>query len=104
MFFVGQPVVCIASFSAEWRIRWPELALPTKGTIYRVRDVYYEDWAGLRLQGIKNPPSDYGVEPYYTAEAFRPLTERKNDAEAFVRKLKEACAPKQKEKERVGVE
>lgn len=93
MFYVGQKVVCVED---RGQVNRPEF-LVKKGVVYTVVRVYKRPVTGtLSLEFFELPPPP---EPYcFPAKYFRPLQERKNDGEAFVRKLKEDCMPKEIER------
>lgn len=106
-FFAGQKIVCVNDSNL------PDCLSPiARGAIYTVREARLnprKDCIGLRLCEIRNNDIDTVMEgrgePFYSGTRFRPLTERKNDGEAFVEQLKRDCIPSPtKVKEREGVE
>ena len=94
MFFVGQKVVCVDA-SIPHHIPGV-VGILCKGEVYTVAKtgvVHPFDMDHLPCIEIIE---EHGLHAYW-AHRFRPLVERKNDGEAFVRKLKKNCMPKQLE-------
>lgn len=98
IFSVGQKVVCIGTEGSPnidwdaWVSYW-KITRPDRGSIYTVRDTR----AGLlrqhiRLVEIVNPKAKFidapPQEPWFWAEAFRPVIERKTDISIFMKMLK----------------
>lgn len=79
MFTTGQKVVCIDDEFTEFiKVRYS--ALPTKNSIYTVRDVVlgcnYQGEAGevaIYLEELINPANQAGTERGFNAERFAPL-------------------------------
>lgn len=69
MFTTGQKVVCIDDEFTEFiKVRYS--ALPTKNSIYTVRDVE----VAIYLEELINPANQAGTERGFNAERFAPLT------------------------------
>jgi hypothetical protein len=101
----GQPLMCIKDDWYHPSGIDPEHRLPRAGVIYRFREYDAGDPEFIRLMEISNPLLVNGHEVSFWIEHFRPLTERKNDGEAFVEQLKRDCIPSPtKANEREGVE
>lgn len=110
-FHSGQKVVCINAEPMPGTLGWhPATDIPVKGAIYTIRALGKDSfdnpavklfeicWRGDTHRGFDD-------DGYYLATRFRPLTERKNDGEAFVEQLKRDCIPSPtKVKEREGME
>jgi len=108
MFHVGQKVVCIKEGPWIFELSHPDWvilykpAIPRYENICTIREkrILAKD-GGLYLRfheyNNKHAPVNDSDEMSFHAIQFRPLTERKNDGEAFVRKLKEDCLPKKLE-------
>ncbi len=86
-FRVGQKVVCVRGPGSYPGCRWP-----VKGIVYTVRQI--NDWPSgtiILLDEINNSHlmNELGntIEPGFGARFFRPVTEPKNDVEAFVTEL-----------------
>lgn len=89
-FQVGQKVVCIGSKGTPnidweaWCAYW-KVARPTRGSIYTIRDTRIgSNRQHVRLVEIVNPIAEFSdalpQEPWFWAEAFRPVVEKKTDA------------------------
>ena len=92
MFYVGQKVVCIES----WDGKGCADCIINLHQIYTIERFYHSNILGVPAVWLVNVAdhAKTGDKGGYEASRFRPLTERKNDGEAFVRKLKEDCIPK----------
>lgn len=101
MLWVRQKVVCIGTDGSP-RIDWDAWAAlykvvrPVRGSIYTVRDtrIGSEGRQFIRLVEIVNPPAKFSdapdQEPWWWAEAFRPLVERETDISVFQEILRKA--------------
>lgn len=112
-FRIGQRVICIdADDRGQYTPGLFRGSLLTgldglrEGAIYTVRGVGpFVGFPCLWLEEIERPPFLDCGEPGYAIQRFRPLTERKNDGEAFVEQLKRDCIPSpMKVNEREGAE
>jgi hypothetical protein len=91
-FFVGQRVTMIKDVG-HW-VTGPEdvgLLMPEFGVVYIIRELYMgASELFLRFKELRNEKVAHleGVEePAFAANVFRPLVERKNDTEAFIKAL-----------------
>lgn len=109
-FIVGQKVICLRD---SWDVLPPGMSrlpsvLPKAGCEYVVRSCEASHWPecryAIRLRGLHLSKLPNGLEPSFCThgfdglENFKPVIERPNDGEAFVRKLKELCGPRRLEK------
>ncbi|MDB5603538.1 MAG: hypothetical protein JWP25_438 [Bradyrhizobium sp.] len=83
MFRVGQEVECITD---AWQPGRLKLTMPKARCVYTIRGMTLRPWSdvqrGLWLIGIDNKVShfiDGTYEPYFDAQYFRPIVERKTD-------------------------
>lgn len=76
-----------------WVSYW-KIARPVRGSIYTVRDARFgkSGRQHIRLVEIVNPAAEFcdapPQEPWWWAEAFRPIVERKTDISIFTKMLK----------------
>ena len=93
MFRVGQKVVCIGTVGSPnvdweaWVSCW-KIIRPSRGSVYTVRDIRMGAIRQhVRLVEIINPNAEFKdaqpQEPWFWAEAFRPIVERKTDISAL---------------------
>lgn len=98
-FHVGQKVVCVnpwhtdslgkqelienAIYTIRWIGDWEYLPFSARSLCLRLYEVHrgQDEWCSA--------PQAFDIP--FCVSRFRPLTERPNDGEAFVRKLKDAC-------------
>lgn len=101
MLHIGQKMVCIGGEGTpkppgwwdEWAAEWG-VTRPTRGEVYTVRDIKARKKGGfrIRLVEIVNPPvlmrGAPQQEPWFWAEMFRPVVEKKTNISAFEEILK----------------
>jgi hypothetical protein len=97
-FRIGQKVVCVGiegTPRADWS-EWPayyKIVKPERGPVYTVRDsrIGANGRQHIRLVEIVNPPAKFidapDQEPWWWAEGFRPVVERKTSIEIFTKLL-----------------
>ena len=96
---VGQKVVCIGADGTpniDWDawLAYYKIVRPERGSIYTVRDTRMGsgDRQFIRVSEIINPLADFidapRQEPWWWAEAFRPIVEHKTDISVFTAMLK----------------
>lgn len=100
-FRIGQKVVCVGTNGTP-RVDWDawvayyKIVRPDRGSIYTVRDIRIgsEGRQFIRLVEIVNPHAKFcdapDQEPWWWAEAFRPVVDRKTDISFAVEILKKA--------------
>jgi hypothetical protein len=107
MFYVGQRVTPNGRSSAGnelgRKLARSGISVPKFGDVVRIKtiNVWHSSTLLTFVEHDNSHLSTNGYEPGFNAECFSPVVERPNDGEAFVRALKDACAPVEKEKERV---
>ena len=98
MFYVGQKVVCVDTKPLQG-YDFPQIEKPSLNMIYTIAALAINDDNDPVCQLVELKRDNAQIinnswYAWYGQFRFRPLTERKNDGEAFVRKLKEDCIPK----------
>lgn len=84
-YYVGQKVTMIRD-SGYWT-NIDGVAFPVFGVVYTISDMHFHAVAGLFLQFKEINNSEPGLEAFFEARIFRPVVERPNDAEAFIKAL-----------------
>jgi len=97
MFHVGQKVVCVGTdgtLRVDWEalVAYYKIARPSRGSIYTIRDIRVgRVRQHVRLVEIINPKAKFSdapdQEPWFWAEAFRPIVDRKTDISIFTEML-----------------
>jgi hypothetical protein len=98
MFHVGQKVVLIGWREAavnQWKAAYQSVNYPNVGDVYTVRAVKpYKDSAVLLLKELDNSHiDDWGLEPGFRQDFFRPAVEPKADISIFTAMLKKDRQP-----------